>query len=452
MSDRPNIIYFVCHDLGRHLGCYGLPLQSPRLDKFGQDGIIFDRAFCSSPACSPSRQCAMTGQYAHVSNGMGLAHMGWPLSDDTPSIVEYLKEAGYETAHVGLEHEWHPHSGRYDVEAAMHWDDWICENAITDAITYLETKQSDKPFYLNVGTQEVHAVRFTQDHIVEECYDGRTAAEDTVLPLYARDDAAARRFMGGFQSAISYMDTQFGRLLDYLEQSAYADNTIVIFTTDHGICPPNVKRSKGTLYEAGVAITLMMQLPKGMKQGYRVDDLIPNIDFVPTLLDAAGAEIPERVNGKSFWPLLNGGNYTANDIVFTERNFHGEKMKEDDPDYINLLDPVRAARTDRYHYIRWYEPGLKPEAIPDHCKHDDNERHEERLYDVIQDGLECVDISTRPEYRHVLADMRARMDQWMQDTNDWLLDGKRPQQPCADGWGPHWPRIPERVPWAGVQS
>ncbi len=450
MSEKPNIIYFVCHDLGRHLGCYGLPLASPRLDAFGKQGIIFERAYCSSPACSPSRQCAMTGQYAHVSNGMGLAHMGWPLSDDTLSIVEYLKDAGYETAHVGLEHEWHPHSGRYDVEAAYHWDDWICENAISDAITYLENKQGDQPFYLNIGTQEVHACRFTRDDIVDECYNGRTPAEDTVLPLYTKDDADARRYMGGFQSAISYMDEQWGRFLDYIDSSRFADNTLIIFTTDHGIAPPNVKRSKGTLYEAGVGITLMMQLPKGMKQGYRVNDLIPNIDFVPTLLEAAGATIPDRVNGKSFWPLLSGEEYKSNDAVFTERNFHGEKIKPEDPDHVSLLDPVRAVRTDRFHYIRWYDPALKPEAIPDHCRDDDEKRHEERLYDVIQDGVECVDISERPEYRHVLEEMRQRLDQWMHETNDWILSGEQPEQPYAEGWGGNWPRIPERIAGTGL--
>ncbi|NRA40458.1 MAG: sulfatase-like hydrolase/transferase, partial [Planctomycetes bacterium] len=244
MTTKPNIIYFVCHDLGRHLGCYGLPFENPRLSEFAEKGVIFDRAFCTSPACSPSRMCAMTGQYAHVSNGMGLAHMGWPLGDDVPSIVEYLKAAGYETAHVGHEHEWHPHSGRYDFEGNNHWDDSTCEHAITDAITFLKTKQSDKPFYLNIGTQEVHACRFTRPEIVDECYDGRTPADDTILPLYAEDTDEAREFMGGFQSAIQYMDTQFGRLLDALKESTYADNTIVIFTTDHGICPPNIKRSK----------------------------------------------------------------------------------------------------------------------------------------------------------------------------------------------------------------
>ncbi|NRA38377.1 MAG: sulfatase [Planctomycetes bacterium] len=449
MSERPNIIYFVCHDLGRHLETYGLPFTNTRLSDFAESGIVFNRAFCTSPACSPSRMCAMTGQYAHVSNGMGLAHTGWPLGDDVLSIVEYLKEAGYETAHVGHEHEWHPHSGRYDFEGNYHWDDSTCENAISDAITFLETKKSDKPFYLNVGTQEVHACRFNDPEIVDDCYGGRTAADDTILPLYTEDNAQARAYMSGFQSAIQYMDSEFGRLLDALKESAYADNTIVIFTTDHGIAPPKLDISKGTLYEAGVGISLIMQLPKGMAQAYRINDLIPNIDFVPTLLEAAGAEIPERVNGRSFWPLLQGKNYQTNAAVFTERNFHGELLNGDE-DYTQLLDPIRAMRTDRYHYIRWYEPDLKPDAVPAHCTVGDGKRDGERLYDVRTDGLECVDISERPEYRHVLADMRQQVDQWMQDTDDWLLSGERPQQPCAEGWGGNWPRIPQRVPWSGV--
>ena len=450
MYQRPNIIYFVCHDLGRHLACYGLPFENPRLTAFAEAGVTFDQAFCTSPACTPSRACAMTGQYAHVSKGLGLAHMGWPLDDDVQTIVEYLKEAGYETAHVGLEHEWHPHSGRYDYEAANHWDDWICENAVTDAITYLQTKKSDKPFYLNIGTQEVHGSRFTRPEIVESCYNGRTPAKDTILPLYAHDDEAARYHMGGFQSAIQYMDTQFGRLLDHVANSPYADNTIMIFTTDHGLQPPNINRSKGTLYEGGVGISLIMQLPKGMRSGYRVDNLIPNIDFVPTLLEAADAEIPERVNGRSFWPLLSGEDYQANEYIFTERNYHGEKEYPADEHYTDFLDPVRSVRSEQYHYIRWYDPALRPEQTPDHCKSEGCMRSSERLYDVRADAMECVDISQRSEYRHVLEDMSQRLDVWMQETDDWLLHGECPSAPTESGWGNNWPRIPERIPWTGV--
>ena len=89
MSRPPNIIHFICHDLGKELGCYGKPIASPNLDRFANEGVTFTNAFCNSPACSPARGCIMTGRYAHCSGGVGLAHMGWPLPAElTESALE----------------------------------------------------------------------------------------------------------------------------------------------------------------------------------------------------------------------------------------------------------------------------------------------------------------------------------------------------------------------------
>ena len=112
--NRPNILYVVCHDLGRTLGCYGKPVISPNLDRFASQGALFASAFCSSPACSPSRGCAMTGQYAHTNGLMGLVNQGWSLPESTRTIIDHLNDAGYTTAHVGLQHFFRP----LDLESA----------------------------------------------------------------------------------------------------------------------------------------------------------------------------------------------------------------------------------------------------------------------------------------------------------------------------------------------
>ena len=85
----PNILYFVCHDLGRMLGCYGARVATPNLDRFAADGVKFTNAFCSSPACSPSRGCAMTGQYAHTNGLMGLVNGGWTIPKEKKTIGQY---------------------------------------------------------------------------------------------------------------------------------------------------------------------------------------------------------------------------------------------------------------------------------------------------------------------------------------------------------------------------
>ena len=103
-TQRPNILYVICHDLGKQLGCYGLGLDSPNLDRFAAGGALFGSAFCNSPACSPSRGCAMSGQYAHTNGLMGLVNQGWSMPESTRTIVDELNDAGYQTAHFGLQY------------------------------------------------------------------------------------------------------------------------------------------------------------------------------------------------------------------------------------------------------------------------------------------------------------------------------------------------------------
>src|SRR4051812_28615049 len=160
----PNIIYVVCHDLGRYLGCYDTPVLSPRLDAFAAESVLFRQAYCSSPACSPSRACAMTGRYAHATGAVGLAHLGWQLSQSERTIVDHLNGFGYETAHFGLNHERHACDNHYQIDEERHWDDFRAETAVDKAIAYLRARRGTrKPFYMNVGTQEVHASYYMRD-------------------------------------------------------------------------------------------------------------------------------------------------------------------------------------------------------------------------------------------------------------------------------------------------
>jgi arylsulfatase A-like enzyme len=101
LSMKPNIISFICHDLGKHLGCYQAMVSSPNLDRFACEGVLFTNAFCGSAACSPSHGCLMTGKSAHSNGLVGLAHTGWGLPFEQKTIVDHLNAAGYETVHIG---------------------------------------------------------------------------------------------------------------------------------------------------------------------------------------------------------------------------------------------------------------------------------------------------------------------------------------------------------------
>ena len=451
MSSQPNILYFVCHDLGKHLGCYGNPIHTPNLTRFAQQGIQFERAYCTAAACSPSRACAMTGQYANQSGALGLAHMGWPLDESVSTVIEDLRDAGYQTAHAGLAHEWHPNSKRYEVEMARHWDDWQARNAVDDAIHFLKTRKDSRPFYLNVGTLEVHASRFTQPDVVDHVYGGRVPPEDTYLPAYIEDTEANRHFMGGFQSAIEYMDGEFQRLIDALDACGEAENTFVVFTTDHGISTPDVYRSKATCFERGMEISLLIRPPQGYHAGYKVSHLIPNLDFRATFNDIAGHPIPAESEGRSFLPLLNGDAYQPHERLYTERNFHGEKTAGAEQ-HEDICDPLRSIHTDQYHYIRCFDAEMKESPDPWLLHSPANRKRErEYLFDLNEDKMELVNLVHRPEHRHVLNEMRSKLEEWMYSTDDWILSGAPPQPPEPPGWG-DWPKQESRTPWQPFSS
>jgi arylsulfatase A-like enzyme len=230
------------------------------------------------------------------------------------------------------------------------------------------------------------------------------------------------------------MDTHVRRLLDAVERLGYAEDTLVIFTTDHGIAE---MRAKGWLYDRGVEIALMVRLPRRLQRrkgaaapGTRVPHLIQNIDVTPTLLEAAGVSIPAAIQGRSFWPLLVGEAYEPHEAIVIERNHHGD------------YDPARAVRTPRYHYIRnvtppprktwltsttylyedfasWYEPFDPPPGAP---------RPEEELFDVANDPYEYVNLADDPDYAAVRASLADTLDRWQVAVDDPLLYGSIPDK------------------------
>jgi arylsulfatase A-like enzyme len=378
--------------------------------------------------------------------------MGWPLPAEQRTIVDYLNDAGYETIHVGLNHERHAGTNRYQVDEEKTWDDWQADNAVGKAFAVLEERSgSDRPFYLNVGTQEVHASGYRRK--AETVYGGAVSDEDVHVPLYSPDIPGMRKEMGQFQAAIRFMDAQFGRLMERVEELGLFRNTIVVFTNDHGI---SNNRAKGTLYDRGVEVTLLMRVPPPLRGGVSVDHLIQHIDLTPTLLEAAGVACPDTVQGRSFWPLLCGREYQPHEQIFIERNFHGQKPAGQ-KEYADVYDPVRSVRTRDFHYIRWVKPEAwqrpylpwEAEAVADGKTLSCDERYPsnprpraaEELYHVALDPLEFINVADHPEYRHERARLAKLLQQWMEATDDFALTGAVPRRYEEPGWGDNWPRV-----------
>jgi len=440
-----NLLYFVVHDLGRHLPVYGVPVASPRLAEFAQESIVFNNMFCASPACSPSRACAMTGLHARRNGCIGLAHVGYPLPATTPTIVDYLNRAGYETILSGINHETLPRQSRYATDLTLTWSHWRADQAVANAIHYLENRADDRPFYCNIATQHPHPGTWGSFDPVPQ--------EEIFVPAWCPDSPFVRDQLGRFQASIRFMDHHFGRLRDALEKLGLLDNTLVVFTTDHGIAVP---RAKPDIYDRGTEIAFLARLPEAAHAGTRNDALLSNIDLVPTFLDWLGVPVPAGLDGKSFLPALRGEPFAGHDAIFTERNFHGES-----------IDAVRSIRTRTHHFLRNLPPSLPAGiAIPpfdaetlgrqplaEFSLEDIRKawpaglspRPKEELYDLVRDPEEFHNLAADPAAAAVRDELRARLDAWLAATGDYALAGNPPPPETAPhGWGDPalWPVIP----------
>lgn len=224
--------------------------------------------------------------------------------------------------------------------------------------------------------------------------------------------------MASFKATARLMDDAVGTILHQLAASGLAENTLVISTTDHGIAFPAMKCN---LTDQGWGVMLMMRGPGGFGGGKVSDAMVSQLDIFPTLCELLNIERPAWLTGKSLMPLIRDNAKEINDQVFAEVTYHA------------AYEPKRAIRTPRYKYIRHFG-GRKTPVLPN-CDDGPSKslwlsydwKHqpvvEESLYDLVFDPMERNNLAGAPAQASILADLRARMDQWMKSTADPLLKG-----------------------------
>jgi arylsulfatase A-like enzyme len=412
--ERPHILQIICHDLGRHLGCYGVTsVRTATLDALAAEGARCDRAFCTSPGCSPSRAALATGRYPHAAGVMGLAHgfFGWQLGPGERHLASLLAESGYHTVLFGLQHvTYRPETLGFQERHADRPADGVAANWER----FLARERPAEPLYAEINFFEPHRP-----------YDFGGVAPDTEkgvrVPAFLPDNDAVRGELAGLQGAIRKVDLSVARILAALEQAEMAEETLLLFTTDHGIAFP---RAKTTLHDAGIETALLARWPAGGVAGGRVvGDLISNVDVAPTLLEAAGAPIPPTVQGRSFLPLLRGEPGAPRDAIFAEKTYH------------ELYDPQRCVRTARHKLIHHFEVASRAYAPTDitagpayRTMIDELAagRSMLELYDLETDPTERENLAADPAQAPLLADLGRRLRAWMEETEDPILRGPIP--------------------------
>ncbi len=415
---RPNLVLVDCHDLGRHLACYGHPtVPSDALDAFAADGVLFERAFATAPQCSPSRASLYTGRHAHHVGMLGLAHppFDWTLHPDALHLARRLADAGWSTAHVGVQHVTrdtpdHVRALGFQRHAAAHTDAATTADAAVAAIA-----DAIGPYFVNVGFLEPHRDR--RGRFLDQPPRSERGVE---VPPYLPDTPEAREELAQLQGAIAAMDEGVGRILAAIDARDDRDDTWVVFTTDHGLAMP---RAKATMYDAGIGVALIMRWPAaGLCGGRRSNALVSHVDLVPTLLEGLGLPPAEGLHGSSYWPVLTRESDAHRRLLFAEKTFH------------TAYEPMRAVRSERYKLIAHLEvdvmnvPGdvLRSPIAAQMVDEIVRERPQLELYDVVDDPEERRNRIDDPALAEVAADLKRELVAWMRATDDPLLAGPIP--------------------------
>jgi len=415
-DSRPNILIYISHDTGRHIGPYGVTtVQTPNLERVAREGEVFANCFCTAPQCSPSRASLYTGRYPHQNGVMGLSQgdFAWDFASAEVHAAQRFASLGYDTAAIGTTHETrtpenrgfgfiNPDSDSRHVAQVL--QRWLAARG-----------DSGNPFYTQIGTVETHRPWDRNDVEPDDSLG-------VTVPPYLDDTPGTRSELAAFQGSIKRWDEGLGHVLGVLDEQGLAANTLVVVTTDHGIAMP---RAKVTLYDPGIGVLLMMRWPERIPAGCVYEELVSNVDVLPTLLGAIGITTPKEMAGRSLWPLSPAGVHQPRKMIFAEKTHHV------------YYDPMRCVRTQRYKYIRNFEKGVEIplEAIVTPCgggatylenihrAYHPRTHPLEELYDLQEDPFEQTNLAENPQHRETRESLAQSLAKWMRDTDDPLLRG-----------------------------
>ena len=407
----PNILYIHSHDTGRFVQPYGWQVPTPNIQLLADQGVLFRQAFCTAPTCSGSRAALLTGQHCHNNGMMGLAHRGWKLNDYGQHWVHALRRAGYRSTLVGEQHISRD-PGVIGYDEIVKVDSNRADDVAPLTIDALRRQDPGGPWFMSVGFFETHRDFFAPTSVRDTLY--------SLPPENLPDVPEVRRDIASFKASARALDHGIGGVLHALHDLDIVEDTLVLCTTDHGIAFPG---AKGTLYDRGTGVMMIMRGP-GFYGGKVIDAAVTHLDVYPTLCELAGVEQPEWLQGTSLMPLVRGDVDRLHEATFAETTYHA------------AYEPQRSLRTERWKYIRRFDD--YPQPVLANC--DDSGSKDvlmaagwgdrvvprERLFDLTMDPAEANNLADDPNYAGLLEDLRGRLEDWMRETEDPLLDGPIP--------------------------
>jgi len=420
-GERPNILWLTSEDNNiSWVGCYGNPFaNTPNIDALAREGFRYTHCYANAPVCAPSRSTWITGIYA-VSMGTHNMRSRYPIPHDQVTYYpDLLKEAGYYVSN-GKKTDYNI-GGRPDNDC---WDDMDRE-ADGKGVDWEMLKQQ-QPFFKIVNFTESHESR-AQGDVENTLHD----PANTALHVYHPDLPGIRKNYAKYHDAVKRMDTHLGEVLAKLEASGMAENTIVIYCSDHGGVLP---RSKRYLFASGIHTPMIIHIPEKYKSLYPadkpgdiVDQIVSFIDMPKTWLSLAGAEVSEQMQGKVF---LGKNKETERDYHFAFRGRMDERQ-----------DNARAVYDKEFVYIRNYMPQVPwmqhlnylwkmtasvtwEEAVrngnlpPEQSKYFFPKVYTEELYSLSEDWDNSNNLINDPAYAAKADSMRKALRTWQLEIHD----------------------------------
>lgn len=475
---RPNVLLVVADDHAANaVGCYGSPIaeqsgvRTPQIDRVAAEGARFDACGCTNSLCAPSRATILTGTYNHRN---GVTTLSTEFDARQPTFPGLLRAAGYRTALVG---KWHlGHGGIHDPRGFDHWEvlpdqgdyhdptfltmdggSHVRPGYATDLITDLAldwldgAERDDAPWCLLVQHKAPHRpwqpaprhkalyddVDIAMPATFFDDYEGRAQAARDARMRVGRDlnhedlkaepppgvDAAGyarwayQRYIRDYLRCVAAVDEGVGRLLDHLDRTGQADDTVVVYTSDQGFfLGEHGWYDKRFMYAESLQMPLVVRCPRLVPAGLVSDALVLNVDFAQTFLDLAGVPAHPRMQGRSMVPLLRGEAPEAVGAAGWRRSAYYRYWEH--LDGIHRVAAHRGVRTHDRKLVHYYGSGCGQPGASDQLTSPEWE-----LFDLVADPAEMHSVHDDPAYAEDLRALRAELDGLAVRLGDTIPDG-----------------------------
>jgi len=437
-ADRPNVLLLVGEDLGTQLGSYGDPYaRTPVLDGLASRGARFTNAWTTHSACSPARASLLTGLYPFQNGQIGLATHRYAMFRTWENLPSALRAHGYRTGIIGKLHvnpaSAFPFDFRWNDPKKISFGRRDVDEIAKVAGEFFE-KDRERPFFLSINFPDAHLPFLRQ--VAGLPTDPLGADDVESLPFVGVGCERLREGTANYYNSVERLDAGVGRVLAALEQSGRASDTLIVFLGDHG---PQFSRGKGTCFEGGLKIPLIVSWAGQVRPGEVSSELVSIVDIFPTVLQAVSLPARESLPGRSLLPLAAGRRPTSwRRFVFAERtaysaaSFFPQRALRDERYklVVNLLagrpNPVAVAyRTHANRFFRYGTTMLEAQGEAASVG-EVYQRWEEppavELYDLENDPWEFRNLVDRPALREVRDRLLAELERFRREHADPLLD------------------------------